>query len=604
MMIKKNIKRKLSIYPKVLGVCLFLFFPSLSFSQNAATLDWVKSTRGSGSDISQQSRGLVHDNEDNFYEYGAYLDSVNFASENQADYYLNTPDNSSGYYIAKYTNQGNLVWANSISATIFSMEMEGDDSFIIAGTYSDSVDMDFSVNEYFLHANTNNDGFLAKYDKDANLIWAISTSSNSAILFQNIAVCSATQRVYVAGVFSNTVDFNPDPNESYELNTGSWLVPHAFIASYSLEGEFLWVHDFNVQNVIGLDQIYHVNCDNNGNFYFTGHFADTVQLDPLGIVDPIISLSNEWEEHDVFLAKYDSDYNLQWISLMQGISRNMVRATKATENYIYLTGHTNKDMTVYSSDKEDSVYFEYNIKPRPYLVKYNLDGEIEWGFDLEVSDNSWGGTNIVKTDNSGCYVIGSFGGSEPLDFNPDSNNQHLMTNNSTHQECFLAKYTNEGDFAWAFSTPGGILSEPRGLTVLNDGRVVVTGIFRGTVDVSGYGTGGSITTDFSPSINNFSFTAVYQQGMLSTNEIVNNGGISLYPNPATDLHTIKLEGFANQKVFITLYDIQGRSLGTVYDGKLLENSLLEFDVSHLSFGLYLYDVRLETERQTVRFLKY
>jgi hypothetical protein len=80
--------------------------------------------------------------------------------------------------------------------------------------------------------------------------------------------------------------------------------------------------------------------------------------------------------------------------------------------------------------------------------------------------------------------------------------------------------------------------------------------------------------------------------------------IILYPNPSTDMHTIKIEGFANQKVFITLYDIQGRSLGTIHDGKLeSENTSIELDISHLPFGLYLYDVSTETERRALRFIK-
>ena len=600
-----KIKNRSSIYPKLLGICFFLLITHLSFSQNAAALDWVRSTNGTGSGLGQFPRGLLSDSEDNIYEFGSYSDSVNFAAEDQDEVYLLDPNNPEVFYVAKYNSQGSLLWANSIGAIVSTATMVDDEYFIIGGTYTDSVDVDFSENEYILHANTYDDAFLAKYDKDANLIWAISTASNASILFQNIAVCNTTQRVYVAGVFSNTVDFNPDPNESYELNTGSPVVSHAFIASYSLDGDFLWAHHFNVQTVTGMDRIYHVSCDGNGNFYFSGHFADTVQIDPLEIATPIVSFSNESGENDVFLAKYDSDYNFQWVSLMQGYSRNMVRDIKATENYIYLAGHTNKEMTVYSLDKEDSVVFEYKIRPRPYLVKYNLDGEIEWGFDLDVTDNSWGGINVITIAKEDCYLIGSFRGGEPMDFNPNLNNQHLLTNNSTHQEFFLAKYTQEGEFAWAFSTPGGILSEPRGLTVLSDRRVVVTGIFRGTVDVSGYGTvDNSITTDFSSSINNFSFTAVYQQGMLSTNEVVNNGDVSLFPNPTTDKQKIELSGYEGKDVRIVLYDIQGRSLGTVFEGKLKsEDAMFEFDVSHLPDGIYLYDVRLEHERRALRFIK-
>ena len=191
-----------------------------------------------------------------------------------------------------------------------------------------------------------------------------------------------------------------------------------------------------------------------------------------------------------------------------------------------------------------------------------------------------------------------------MDFNPDPNNQHLMTNNSGNQEAFLAKYTSDGDFAWAFSTPGGVFTEPRGLQVLSDDRVVLAGSYRGNVDVSGYGSGDSISSYFTQSINHHVFMAVYKQGMLSTQEVSTLENITLFPNPVTEKQTISLSGYEGKNVKITLYDIQGRSHGVVYDGKLNnQNKTLEFDVSHLSFGFYLYDVQLETERRTLKFIK-
>ena len=604
MQLKKNINySKLSSI--LLGLACFYINYTPVLSQDAAALDWVRSTKGAGDDISQQSRGLVKDSEDNIYEYGFFLDSVDFADESQTPHHINTNEINVGYYIAKHSSQGNLISVNAFSAEISSMTILEDDGFIISGLYTDSVDMDFSENEYFLHANSNYEAFLARYDKDLNLLWAITTSSNSAIQFQDIAVCKLTQRVYVSGTFRNTVDFNPDPNESYEVTTGSSAKYHAFVASYSLNGEFLWLHHFNVQTVSGMDRLYYVNCDDEGNFYFTGHFADTVQLDPLELADSIVSVSNGSQENDVFVAKYDSDYNFQWVSLMQGISRSIVRDIETDEGFIYLTGSTNNEMTVYSADREDSVVLGFNIRARLFLVKLSIvNGGINWAFVLKNNGSaSCSGHYCFLGETNDIYVSGRLRGNESIDFNPNPDNEYLITNNSTHQECFVAKYSKEGDFLWAFSTPGGVRSKPSGLTVLSNEKVVVTGIFRGTVDVSGHGQGDSITTDVSPSINNFSFTAAYKQGMLSTNEVTATDGISLYPNPATDKQIIELSGHEGKNAKITLYDIQGRSLGVVHEGKLEDETVLEFNVSGLSNGFYLYDVRMETERRTLRFIK-
>jgi hypothetical protein len=81
--------------------------------------------------------------------------------------------------------------------------------------------------------------------------------------------------------------------------------------------------------------------------------------------------------------------------------------------------------------------------------------------------------------------------------------------------------------------------------------------------------------------------------------------IILYPNPSTDMDTIKFLGFTNQNVLITLYDIQGRKIRTVFDGKINnEQHRMELNISDLKQGVYLYDIRSATEKRTLRFLKY
>lgn len=93
--------------------------------------------------------------------------------------------------------------------------------------------------------------------------------------------------------------------------------------------------------------------------------------------------------------------------------------------------------------------------------------------------------------------------------------------------------------------------------------------------------------------------------LVSNVEIENfNQKFNLFPNPTNNFHTVKIDGFANENISITLYDLQGRSLGIVYEGKLKSNDTsIELDVSLLPLGLYLYDVRLETERKALRFIK-
>ncbi len=68
--------------------------------------------------------------------------------------------------------------------------------------------------------------------------------------------------------------------------------------------------------------------------------------------------------------------------------------------------------------------------------------------------------------------------------------------------------------------------------------------------------------------------------------------------------TIKLSGLNNQNITISLLDLQGRHLGVPYNGKInSDETSIEYNVSHLSSGMYLYSIQFEGEKQTLRFIK-
>ena len=79
-----------------------------------------------------------------------------------------------------------------------------------------------------------------------------------------------------------------------------------------------------------------------------------------------------------------------------------------------------------------------------------------------------------------------------------------------------------------------------------------------------------------------------------------NIDLTLYPNPAKGKATLKLKNNvpANQ-CKITLVDMSGRKVSTIYEGQLLQGNQ-EFEITHPnneSFGLYI--VSIETEFGTV-----
>lgn len=83
-----------------------------------------------------------------------------------------------------------------------------------------------------------------------------------------------------------------------------------------------------------------------------------------------------------------------------------------------------------------------------------------------------------------------------------------------------------------------------------------------------------------------------------------NGNISLFPNPTQQQHALELNGYSNKHTVITLYDINGRLIRKIHDGKIVNNhEVFYLDVSDLSTGLYFYNIIFETEQGSIRFIK-
>ena len=89
-------------------------------------------------------------------------------------------------------------------------------------------------------------------------------------------------------------------------------------------------------------------------------------------------------------------------------------------------------------------------------------------------------------------------------------------------------------------------------------------------------------------------------------EMPDENGISLYPNPSTSEHVLKIASTSmyNQELTVKMYDIFGRK---VSEHRVLKNSStgyeLRNDISNLSKGVYLYKWRMNDTEYFVKFLK-
>ena len=113
----------------------------------------------------------------------------------------------------------------------------------------------------------------------------------------------------------------------------------------------------------------------------------------------------------------------------------------------------------------------------------------QWSINIGGGSDDFG--NVVYTDNKGSvYVVGYFTGNS-VDFDPSPTGTAYLSSNGG-KDGYVAKYTANGQYVWAFNIGGANLDEVRSVTTDPSGNVYITGYFRGAgVDFDPSPTGAS-----------------------------------------------------------------------------------------------------------------
>lgn len=94
-------------------------------------------------------------------------------------------------------------------------------NIIAVGYFQDIVDFDPTVGVLNSISNGGNDFFVQKYDDNGNFLWAKTFGGISADGCRSVS-CDANGNIYLTGIFSETVDFDPGPGvANYTANGNS-----------------------------------------------------------------------------------------------------------------------------------------------------------------------------------------------------------------------------------------------------------------------------------------------------------------------------------------------------------------------------------------------
>jgi hypothetical protein len=278
---------------------------------------------------------------------------------------------------------------------------------------------------------------------------------------------------YVTGSFSSTAQFG---SQTLSSQGGADI----FLAKYSSGGKLVWiVQAGGAGDDIGFD----LGVGGAGNIYVTGKITDTATFQSLNGPSKTVNGVGE----TIFLAKYSPTGTLLWVQTgIAGFSNNegFGLAVQPVTGMVFVTGRAGNDVTFSSADGSQ------HTVPGPahwhmYLVKYDQNGNFQWGEWNQANPNSVGHKVAVDSSDS-AYVTGWFESSAT--FHSEDGNDVTVTGLSGPvqnapdypDDAFIVKYDSNGNVKWV-NDIGGYKAIGTDIAASPNGNISLTG-FIGNVN--------------------------------------------------------------------------------------------------------------------------
>ncbi|MCG3167190.1 MAG: hypothetical protein POELPBGB_02976 [Bacteroidia bacterium] len=263
-------------------------------SKYDSTGNYIYSKRFGGN--GGESSKIISDNYGNLYVIASFYDTLTFYPDTQlplisqglSDFLFAKIDTNGNY---KFIHQFGDIDMQYTSDIVF----DQDSNICISGFFKGIIDFDPSQNVVTLDGGSGNyySGFVAKYNPQGDLIWAIEPPAAVAVSFDE------DNNLYMIGEFSGTIDFDLSSVSAYltaTVQTNPPFVTDIYIAKYDSLFNFIDAGKISAgydESIYGLDV-------KNKNVYITGNYNGDTDFD-IGASTSIMSTVGG---SDIFIAKY------------------------------------------------------------------------------------------------------------------------------------------------------------------------------------------------------------------------------------------------------------------------------------------------------------
>ena len=386
---------------------------------------------------------------------------------------------------------------------------DANENTISVGSFKGGVTFGSNINQKTLTSFGEKDGFIAKNDKDGNLIWATQIGGAADQEIFDVALDNSGN-ICVIGYLHYSTNFYSTNNTSTTFSpTGNFY--NIFIAKYNSSGVLIW------KTASGSSGNYNcrgngINFDNDGNVVATGYFEGTVAFDA-------IALNSVANSSDIFIAKINGTTGAyMWVQADGGTNSYEWGSEIVCDNLnnIYVFGAysgtatfgTNANLTSRGS-------FDF------FLSKYNTNGGFGWVQTAGGTSEDYPGGVAYSSATNSIFICGSY--KNTLSFGIGLGTNSLTSvGDIGYDNGFLAKYDTNGNILWSAKqgSAGSYTSFTNDIAIDGSGNPYITG----TIHYNSYFYSANSNSPFylrgfeydEPFIAKYTSSAIVQWSILAT----------------------------------------------------------------------------------------
>lgn len=434
------------------------------------------------------------------------------------------------------------------------------------------------------------DGFIAKFNKDSELVWSTLYGGANDDYFENLAIDNNNNKLYIVG---NTNSLRQGtnyctPSLGFPLcNNGGYFqnnlngnntydgYPDGFILRFTFNGNLEWSTFFG--GVLE-DAVTGIGINNDGDVYITG-FTMTYYYSTCNCVSPQLGddgfpkcstgaqyVQTYEGEFDAFIARFDEQTNLLWTTFIGGegpeSAEDVASSPKITidnDDNVFVFGNTRSGTSSYGN-------FPIFNNSSYYMQTTNADAQCPY-------------------DNTDNFVI-SF----------DASDQLLWSTYFGGEGYLLGTSPAFGDFCGNITSYANKVYICGGTYSTNDFP-----LFCGDPQTMYNQTYTTVTSSRSDAYiaQLASPTASINENSLSNN----NEMFTVSPNPNNGMFSIIYKCNKEEVLSITIYNIMGSVLKKMSVKTNPGSSAIPIDISDIPCGIYLLNIINKNVLQNCKFIK-